>query len=149
MSETHHNTSPDSLSAIQAALFKPVDIASLAFFRIAFGTILLWEVWRYFDYGWIERYYIEPEFHFTYYGFEWVRPWSGGGMFLHFDLPWLLFRSLRLCACPPDRFQAARSPDPGRLMKSRLLPLRGCAVDPPGSLRTPCDYNGGPLQSDN
>jgi vitamin K-dependent gamma-carboxylase len=86
MSEIHRNTAPDGLSTIQAALFKPVDIASLAVFRFSFGAILLWEVWRYFDYGWIERYYIEPEFHFTYYGFEWVRTWSGDGMFLHFGL---------------------------------------------------------------
>src|SRR5436309_2939862 len=46
-----------------ARLFAPVDIASLAFFRVAFGAVMLWEVWRYFNYGWISRYYIEPGFH--------------------------------------------------------------------------------------
>ena len=67
-----------------ARLFAPVDIASLAFFRIAFGAVMLWEVWRYFNYGWISRYYIEPGFHFTYFGFDWVKPWPGDGMYYHF-----------------------------------------------------------------
>lgn len=65
-------------------LFAPVDIASLAFFRVAFGVIMLWEVWRYYEYSWIGAYYIEPVFHFSYYGFGWVEPWPGVGMYLHF-----------------------------------------------------------------
>ncbi len=64
-------------------LFEPVDIASLVYFRIAFGAIMLWEVWRYFNHGWIGRYWITPTFHFTYFGFDWVRPWPGIGMYLH------------------------------------------------------------------
>ena len=36
-----------------AALFEPVDISFLVFFRILFGGIMLWEVYRYFTYGWI------------------------------------------------------------------------------------------------
>ncbi len=65
-------------------LFAPVDIASLVFFRIAFGVIMLSEVARYFAYGWIPAYWIEPSFHFTYLGFGWVRPWPGVGMYVHF-----------------------------------------------------------------
>ena len=64
--------------------FRPVDIASLIFFRVAFGAILLWEVWRYFSQGWIKAAYIAPGFHFKYYGFEWVQPWTGDGMYWHF-----------------------------------------------------------------
>ncbi len=67
-----------------ARLFAPVDIASLVFFRIAFGTIMAVEVLRYFYHGWIRRYYIDPTYHFSYYGFEWVQPWPGIGMYLHF-----------------------------------------------------------------
>ena len=37
-------------------LSAPVDAASLAFFRIAFGVMMLWEVWRYFSHGWIDFY---------------------------------------------------------------------------------------------
>ena len=72
------------LQRLCAALFKPVDISFLVFFRILFGGILLWEVYRYFTYGWISRYYVEPAVNFTYYGFSWVTPWPGRGMYIHF-----------------------------------------------------------------
>ena len=65
-------------------LFSPVDGASLAVFRIGFGAIMLVEVCRYFSYDWVRAYYIDPKFHFTYYGFEWVKPWRGNGMYWHF-----------------------------------------------------------------
>jgi vitamin K-dependent gamma-carboxylase len=60
-----------------------VDIASLVFFRISFGLLMLCEVLRYFAYGWIGRYWITPHFLFTYYGFSWVHPWPGVWMYLH------------------------------------------------------------------
>lgn len=62
----------------------PVNIADLVWFRIAFGAILLVEVCRYFQNGWIGIYYVEPAFLFKYYGFGWVRPWPGNGMSIHF-----------------------------------------------------------------
>lgn len=68
-------------------LCAPVDIASLVVFRIAFGAIMLSEIWRNFSYGWIRHYYVEPTFHFTYFLFDWVRPWPSGWMYLHF---WVL-----------------------------------------------------------
>jgi hypothetical protein len=72
------------LTQFVGRLFAPVDVASLVYFRVLFGGIMLWEVWRYFDHDWIRRYWITPTFHFTYYGFGWVRPWPGHGMYLHF-----------------------------------------------------------------
>ena len=71
----------------------PVDGASLAIFRIGFGAVMLWEVWRYFTFGWIDFYWVEPRFHFTYSGFEWIRPWPGVGM----DLHWLALGILAAC----------------------------------------------------
>ena len=68
----------------QPHLSKPVDVASLVAFRVLFGALLLWEVLRYFDHGWIHRQYIEPEFQFHYYGFGWLSPWPGAGMYVHF-----------------------------------------------------------------
>lgn len=68
------------------SLFSPVDIASLVVFRIAFGAIMLWEVVRYFQYDRIYYYFIAPEFFFTYQGFEWISPWPGMGMYVHFAL---------------------------------------------------------------
>jgi len=32
----------------------PVQIVPLVFLRIAFGAVMLWEIWRYFDQGWIK-----------------------------------------------------------------------------------------------
>jgi vitamin K-dependent gamma-carboxylase len=71
------------LEHVARRLFEPVDIASLVVFRIAFGAILLWETWRYFTKGWIARYWIDPSFNFTYYGFDWVQPWGGNLMYVH------------------------------------------------------------------
>mgnify|MGYP003580850025 CR=1 FL=1 len=72
--------------SIWPTLFQPVDIASLVFFRVSFGLLLVVEVWRYFEYGWIRKFYIEPQFHFTYYGFGWVQPWPGSGMYVLFSI---------------------------------------------------------------
>ena len=71
-------------SKIMKQLFSPIDISILVYFRIIFGAIMFWEVLRYFDHDWITRYWIEPTFHFTYYGFDWVRPWPGELMYIHF-----------------------------------------------------------------
>ena len=64
----------------------PIPIAPLVYLRVLFGGIMVWEVVRYFQHGWIERYYMRPELLFTYFGFEWVRPWPGDGMLVHFAL---------------------------------------------------------------
>jgi vitamin K-dependent gamma-carboxylase len=71
-------------------LFNPVHPGSLAVFRISFGLVMLWEVYRYFDRGWIERYWINPVFNFKYEWFEWVEPLSSDGMFFLFYLLGLL-----------------------------------------------------------
>jgi hypothetical protein len=67
-------------------LFRPVALESLALFRIAFGAVMVWEVFRYFTADRIRRFYVEPGFLFSYYGFEWVHPWPGPGMTIHFAL---------------------------------------------------------------
>jgi vitamin K-dependent gamma-carboxylase len=71
------------VTSVFGRLLAPIDIAALVYFRIAFGAIMLWEVWRYFEYGWIDQYWVLPKVHFTYYGFEWIRPWPGVFMHLH------------------------------------------------------------------
>ncbi len=68
------------MERLRVRLAAPIPAGALAFFRIAFGAILLWEVTRFFSAGWIEAHYAAPSFHFRYFGFEWVeRP----------SLPWL------------------------------------------------------------
>ncbi|MEW2922941.1 HTTM domain-containing protein [Muricauda sp. ANG21] len=55
-------------------LQKNVEAAPLAVFRIFFGIMMLGSIIRFWAYGWIEKLYLEPKFHFSYYGFEWVKP---------------------------------------------------------------------------
>jgi len=69
---------------LKQRLFQPVDIASLAIFRILLGAIIFWEVVRYFDHDWIRLHYIVRKFYFKYFGFEWVAPWPGEWMYVHF-----------------------------------------------------------------
>lgn len=65
-------------------LNQPADILPLVYFRVIFGILMAVEVYRYFNAGWIGRYYIEPDFLFKYFGFDWVQPLPGNGMYLHF-----------------------------------------------------------------
>ena len=65
-------------------LYRPVDTDSLAVFRIAFGLLMLWEVWRYLRDGWVADLWIEPQFHFFFPLFSWVHPWPGNGIVWHF-----------------------------------------------------------------
>lgn len=72
-------------------LFSPIDIASIAVFRISFGLLLLYDVYRYFARDWIKLQYIDPPYHFALFGFDFIQPLPGDGMY------WL-FAALGLCA---------------------------------------------------
>ncbi len=78
------------IARFKSSLFKPIDSAFLVVFRIGFAVIMFWEVIRYWSHDWIRQFYIEPEFYFKYYGFEWVHPWPGDGMYYHFIVMGLL-----------------------------------------------------------
>ncbi len=72
-------------------LFQPVDIASLALFRIVFGLLGFADVfgtWIY--YHLIKNAYDPAGFQFKYYGFEWVQP---------LPEPWMSMLLLSICAC--------------------------------------------------
>jgi vitamin K-dependent gamma-carboxylase len=79
--------------------FVPVDIASLVVFRVLFGAALVVETIRYFAMGWIAEYYINPKLLFTYYGFAWVKPWAGLGMYIHFAVMGAAALGVMLGAC--------------------------------------------------
>ncbi|EAQ79258.1 HTTM domain-containing protein [Blastopirellula marina] len=66
-----------------AGMFAPQSIAPLVFFRIFFGAMMLYHLYGMTVDHWIHFFYIAPDFHFTYPGFEWVQPWPGDGMYLH------------------------------------------------------------------
>jgi vitamin K-dependent gamma-carboxylase len=55
-------------------LFASVDVASLACFRILFGTLLAWKIWYFIVQGGVHSEYLASPIHFTYLGFGWVRP---------------------------------------------------------------------------
>lgn len=65
---------------------KPVDIASLAAFRIMFGLLMAAAMIRFVAKGWVQQLYLDPAFHFPYPGFQWVQPWPGALMYAHFIL---------------------------------------------------------------
>ncbi len=49
-------------------MHKRVDIASLVFFRVVFGLLVAYQTTEYFRRDWIDFYFVEPAFHFTYPG---------------------------------------------------------------------------------
>jgi hypothetical protein len=55
---------------------KPVHIAPLVTFRIFFGAAIAFSTARFIMLGWVEDHYINPIFHFKFYGFEWVDVFS-------------------------------------------------------------------------
>ncbi|MCB0164626.1 MAG: HTTM domain-containing protein [Anaerolineae bacterium] len=67
-------------------LRQPVSILPLVVFRVLFGLLMLAGTIRFVANGWIEAFYLKPEFHFTYYGFAWVKPLPGVGLYLVFGL---------------------------------------------------------------
>ena len=46
----------------------------LSFYRIGFGLLVMFSLIRFSSNGWIESLYINPSFHFSYFGFSWVKP---------------------------------------------------------------------------
>lgn len=86
MSDNHSRPvdSGGSVSGKWNRLFAEVDASSLAVMRICFGLIMIWEVYRYFKFNRINRYWVYPEFNFTYLPFDFVVPLAGNGMSILF-----------------------------------------------------------------
>jgi hypothetical protein len=61
---------------LETYLNKNTSATTLAFFRLAFGLMMLLSLIRFMSYNWVEKFYIQPLFHFTYYGFGWVKPFG-------------------------------------------------------------------------
>tara|TARA_Y100000590_G_scaffold445761_1_gene578329 strand:+ start:468 stop:1829 length:1362 start_codon:yes stop_codon:yes gene_type:complete len=62
------------LNFIRSYLSKKQDSSSLALFRLGFGLLMTISIIRFWQKGWIETLYLDPSFHFSFYGFEWVKP---------------------------------------------------------------------------
>lgn len=65
-------------------LFKKIDNGSLIIFRIFFGILIGFECFGAIATGWVRRTLIEPQFTFSFIGFEWIQPLPGTGMYLYF-----------------------------------------------------------------
>ena len=55
----------------------------MSFFRIAFGLLMVWDIWTYYNRGWVGHDWLQPRFLFKYYGFSWIHPWPGNGLYIH------------------------------------------------------------------
>jgi vitamin K-dependent gamma-carboxylase len=81
---------------MRGALTAGVDPSSLAVFRIGFGALIAWEVWRAFDTNLIRADYDIPPFLFRWWLFEWVRPLPGPLIYVAFALLGVAAASLAL-----------------------------------------------------
>lgn len=65
-------------------LFKNIDNASLIVFRIIFGLLCFLESVGAIFTGWVRRTLVEPEFTFSFIGFEWLQPLPGNAMYFYY-----------------------------------------------------------------
>lgn len=95
------DSSSRAVQSLRSTLSQPVSPLSLAVFRMAVGAMLLWDCWRFIKHERIERYWIQPDFYFTYPGFHWVAPlpepwiwvaWLGMGLFALLVMLGLFYR---------------------------------------------------------
>ncbi|NQZ42718.1 MAG: HTTM domain-containing protein [Flavobacteriaceae bacterium] len=72
------------MNGIKAFLFKPIDNAQLVVFRVFYGLLVCAECFGAIGTGWVRRTLIEPQFTFSFIGFEWLQPLPGNGMYGYF-----------------------------------------------------------------
>ncbi len=70
--------------SISKLFFKQVDISPLIVFRILFGFLMVAECWGAIATGWVKETFVDPEFTFTFMGFEWTRFLLGKTMYGYF-----------------------------------------------------------------
>ena len=59
---------------VYSYLFEEIEPYQLSFYRIGFGLLVMFSLIRFTSNGWVESLYINPSFHFSYFGFSWVKP---------------------------------------------------------------------------
>ncbi len=68
------------LNRVWTGAHQRVDAAGLAAFRIMIGLVFALSAFRFLANGWVERFFVQPDVFFSYWGFEWVRPLPGWAM---------------------------------------------------------------------
>lgn len=71
---------------VQQFLFKKIDNAQLVAFRVFYGILVCCEAFGALATGWVRRTLVEPQFTFSFIGFEWLQPLPGNGMYYYFIL---------------------------------------------------------------
>ncbi|MES2430458.1 MAG: HTTM domain-containing protein [Bacteroidota bacterium] len=71
---------------ITTKVSKPVHIAPLVTFRVAFGAMMFISIIRFWSKGWITDLYVTPTFYFPFFGWDWVQPLGSTGMHFVFAL---------------------------------------------------------------
>ena len=72
--------------AFNQFLFKRIDNAPLVVFRIIFGFLLFMEATGAIFTGWVKRTLVDPDFTFSFIGFEWLQPLPGYGMYFYYAI---------------------------------------------------------------
>jgi hypothetical protein len=83
------------MSRLAEAWQRPTSILPLVVLRLGFGILMFLSTLRFIWMGWIDTLYINPGFHFTYLGFDWLKPLPAIGMYWIFGI--LLLLSLFIC----------------------------------------------------
>ncbi|MDO5979217.1 HTTM domain-containing protein [Flavivirga spongiicola] len=65
-------------------LFKNIDNSALIVFRIIFGLLCFLESVGAIFTGWVKKTLVEPEFTFSFIGFEWLQPFPGNAMYFYY-----------------------------------------------------------------
>lgn len=65
-------------------LFKHIDNSALIVFRIIFGLLIFLESVGAIFTGWVKRALVDPEFTFSFIGFEWLQPLPGNWMYVYY-----------------------------------------------------------------
>ena len=65
-------------------LFKQIDNSALIVFRILFGLLCFLESVGAIFTGWVNNTLIDPQFTFTFIGFEWLQPLPGNWMYVYY-----------------------------------------------------------------
>ncbi len=74
------------LSKTQQCLFKPIDNSQIVLFRMLFGLLMAAESFGAIATGWVKKTLVDPQFTFSFFGFEWLQPLPGNGMYFYFIL---------------------------------------------------------------
>ncbi|NKI30816.1 HTTM domain-containing protein [Croceivirga thetidis] len=67
-------------------LYRKIDNAQLIAFRVFYGILVCCEAFGAIATGWVRKTFIEPQFTFSFIGFEWLQPLPGDGMYYYFVL---------------------------------------------------------------